>query len=452
MKNPYSLNYLQALLLTLLLPICSIAKMNAQESTKPNIILIIADDLGYADLGCHGSPDVKTPQIDQLAENGVRFTAGYVSAPQCGPSRAGLLSGRYQNRFGFESNEFARKPAIPPSEKLISDRFKSEGYVTGYSGKWGVGNMRASGMDYIPPQRGFDESYWNSDGNFYFGAIPSKHDVQVYRDNDKVEQPFYSTDAFGKEAVKFIKRHREVPFLLLVSFITPHVPMEAKEEDLKRFKDSGYTLRDTMLAMVACMDDNIGMIMKTLKKEKLEENTLIFFISDNGGPTRTNASRNDPFRGVKGDVLEGGIRVPFIMQWKGKLQAGMVYDEPVISLDILPTALAAAGGEVRPEWKLDGVNLLPFLMGEKKGSPHETLYWRFNWLTYKPDWDRWAIRQGDWVLVHNRIGHSLMGLYNVKEDPGQKNNLVRKHPQIASDMLVKWREWDTHNVKGGSVE
>ncbi len=444
---------LQSILLMLfILQTCSMLELNAQEIPKPNVIVIIADDLGYADLGCQGSPDVKTPYIDQLAENGVRFTSGYVSAPQCGPSRAGLLTGRYQNRFGFESNEFARKPAIPTSQKLISDRMKAEGYVTGYMGKWGVGNKRASGLNFIPPQRGFDETYWNSDGNFQFGDIPSIHDVQVYRDNEKVEQPYYSTDAFGSEAVKFIKRHKKDPFLLFVSFIPPHVPMEAKEEDLKRFKEADYTLRDTMLAMVACMDDNIGMIMKTLKKEKLEENTLIFFISDNGGPTRTNASRNDPFRGVKGDLLEGGIREPFIMQWKGKLPAGKVYDEPVISLDILPTALAAAGAEIKPEWKLDGVNLLPYITGKKQGSPHEALYWRFNIWTHKPDWDRWAIRQGDWVLVHNRIGHSLMGLYNITEDPGQENNLVRKHPEKTSEMLMKWRAWDALNVEGGGVE
>jgi len=452
MKYTYSFNHLRALLATILLSVCIVAELKAQENTKPNIVVIIVDDLGYADLGCQGSPDVKTPHIDQLAENGVRFTSAYVTAPQCGPSRAGLLTGRYQNRFGFESNEFARRPAIPVSQKLISDRFKAEGYVTGYMGKWGVGNMRASGMDYIPPQRGFDESYWNSDGNFQFGDIPSIHDVQVYRDNDKVEQPYYSTDAFGSEAVKFIKRHKKEPFLLFVSFIPPHVPMDAKEEDLKRFKDTDYTLRDTMLAMVACVDDNIGMIMKTLENEKLEENTLVFFISDNGGPTRTNASRNDPFSGFKGDLLEGGIREPFIMQWKGRIPAGKVYDEPVISLDILPTALAAAGAEIKPEWQLDGVDLLPYITGKKQGSPHDALYWRFNIWTYKPDWDRWAIREGDWVLVHNRIGHSLMGLYNVTEDPGQENNLVRKHPQKASDMLVKWREWDALNVKGGSVE
>ena len=437
---------------TMVLPADPEPVENAQKADKPNVIVIIADDLGYADLGCHGSPDVKTPYIDQLAENGVRFTSGYVSAPQCGPSRAGLLTGRYQNRFGFESNEFARMPAIPVSQKLISNRFKAEGYVTGYMGKWGVGNLRACGMEYIPPQRGFDESYWNSDGNFQFGAIPSIHDVQVYRDNEEVEQPFYSTDAFGSEAVKFIKRYKEDPFLLFVSFIPPHVPMEAKEEDLLRFKEADFTLRDTMLAMVACVDDNIGKIMTALREEKLEENTLVFFISDNGGATLTNASHNDPFRGYKADLLEGGIRESFIMQWKGKLPAGTVYNEPVISLDILPTALAAAEAVIRPEWQLDGVNLLPYITGKKQGSPHEALYWRFNIWTHKPDWNRWAIRQGDWVLVHNRVGHSMMGLYNIIKDPGQENNLVRKHPDKTSEMLMKWRAWDALNVEGGGVK
>jgi len=368
-KNMYFIKSLQTLLfLCVITSACNATDLNVKKSLKPNIIVILADDLGYADLGCQGSLDVKTPHIDKLAENGIRFTSGYVTAPQCGPSRAGLLTGRYQNRFGFESNEFAYDPGIPRSQPLISERFKKLGYVTGYMGKWGVTSKRHS----YPAQRGFDESYWNQDGNLYFPDTPSKYNVQVKRGNEPVEQPAYSTDAFGSEAVDFIKRHKQDPFFLFVSFITPHVPMEAKEEDLKRLKASGYTLRDTMLAMVACMDDNVGRILKTLENENIEENTLIFFLSDNGGYPG-NASRNDPFRGTKSQMLEGGIREPFLVQWKGRLPAGKVYEEPVISLDILPTAVAAAGAEINQDWKLDGVNLLPFLSGEKRGSTRCTL-------------------------------------------------------------------------------
>ena len=417
----------------------------------PNVIVILVDDLGFADLGCQGSKDVKTPYVDSLAANGVRFSNGYVTAPQCGPSRAGLLSGRYQNRFGFVSNEYARKPAIPPSVKLISDRMKAVGYVTGYSGKWGVGHPLVSGPEYIPPGRGFDESYWNSDGNFYFGNKVTDPGRMVYRDNDLVAMPHYSTDAFGREAVKFIERHQDEPFFLIVSFITPHVPMEAKEEDLARFPNASDPLRRTMLAMVACMDDNVGRILEALRTEDLEEDTLIFFLSDNGGPTKTNASRNDPFRGFKGDVLEGGIHVPFIMQWKGRLPAGTVYKEPVISLDILPTTLAAAGVDIQPEWKLDGVNLLPFLSGEKSGSPHEALYWRFNIWSDKPDLNRWAIRQGDWVLLHNLVGRSPIELHHLAEDEGQARNLARSNPTKLQELQKRFDVWDAEVAKSAAM-
>lgn len=324
---------------------------------------------------------------------------------------------------------------------------KAAGYVTGYMGKWGVGNTR----NFIPPQRGFDESYWNSDGNLYFPDTPSPYDVQVYRNNEAVEQPAYSTDAFGNEAVEFIQRHKEDPFFLFVSFVTPHVPMEAKEEDLKRFKDTGYSLRDTMLAMVACMDDNVGRILETLEQEKLDENTLIFFLSDNGGYPG-NASLNHPFRGTKSQMLEGGIRVPFIVQWKGQLPAGKVYEEPIISLDILPTALAAAGEEIKNEWKLDGVNLLPFLTGEKQGAPHETLCWRFNMWSHKPEKNGWAIRQGDWMLVKNGHARTPQALYNLTDDPGQKNDLSKAQPERVVEMRKKWEEWNAFNVEGGSVK
>ncbi len=329
---------------------------------------------------------------------------------------------------------------------------KAAGYATGYSGKWGVGHPTASGPEYVPPGRGFDETYWNSDGNIMFGEGVTDIGKRVYRDHDLVEMPYYSTDAFGREAVEFIQRHKDEPFFLVASFIPPHVPMEAKEEDLARFPDATDPLRRTMLAMVACMDDNIGRILDTLRKEKLEEDTLIFFLSDNGGPTKQNASRNDPFRGFKGDVLEGGIHVPFIMQWKGKLPAGTIYEEPVISLDILPTTLAAIGADIQPEWELDGVNLLPFLLGKKKGPPHEELYWRFNIWSDKPDLNRWAIRQGDWVLLHNLVGRAPMELHNLAEDPGQTKNLAKAHPERVSEMLKKWEAWSAEHPEPGSVK
>ena len=420
----------------------------AAGERQPNVIVILADDMGYGDLGCQGTvDDVRTPHIDTLAANGVRFTQGYVTAPQCGPSRAAILSGRYQNRIGFESNEWAYNPGITRTVPLISNYLKDQGYTTGYIGKWGVTSKRHS----YPPKRGFDESYWVQDGNIYFPDTPSKYNTQMKRGMDPIDMKEYSTDAFGREAIDFIQRHKEDPFFLFISYITPHEPMEAKEEDLKRFAHIEDELRRTTLAMIACMDDNVGNMLEVLKKEKLEEDTLIFFLSDNGGYPG-NGSLNTPYRGTKSQMLEGGIRVPFIMQWKGTLPAKKVYEEPVISLDILPTSLAAAGGEIKPEWKLDGVNLLPFIQGRDKGLPHEALYWRYKAWSKKPEQDGWAIREGDWMLVRNGWAQTKPALYNLADDPQQKNDLSQSQPERFENMLRKWDAWDVKNIQPGSLE
>jgi len=421
---------------------------NAAAALKPNVIVILADDLGYGDLGCQGSvDDVRTPNLDTLADNGVRFTQGYVTAPQCGPSRAAMLSGRYQNRIGFESNEWAHNPGITRTVPLFSNFMKDRGYATGYIGKWGVTSKRHS----YPPNRGFDESFWVQDGNVYFPNRPSKHNTQMHRGMEDIELKEYSTDAFGREAIDFIQRHKDDPFFLFISYITPHEPMEAKAEDLKRFAHIEDELRRTTLAMIGCMDDNVGNMLNLLKKEKLEEDTLIFFLSDNGGYPG-NGSLNTPYRGTKSQLLEGGIHVPFIMQWKGTLPAGKVYEEPVISLDILPTSLAAAGGEIKPEYQFDGVNLLPFILGKEKGAPHEALFWRYKAWSKKPEQDGWAIREGDWMLVRNGWAQTPPALYNLADDPQQKNDLSKGQPERFENMLRKWNAWDSKNIKPGSLE
>ncbi len=421
---------------------------SAADARQPNVIVVLADDMGYGDLGCQGTvDDVRTPHIDTLAANGVRFTQGYVTAPQCGPSRAAILSGRYQNRFGFESNEWAYNPGIPRSIPMISNYVKDLGYTTGYIGKWGVTSKRHS----YPPKRGFDESYWVQDGNIYFPDTPSKYNTQMKRGMDPITMKEYSTDAFGREAIEFIQRHKEDPFFLFISYITPHEPMEAKEEDLKRFAHIKDELRRTTLAMIACMDDNVGRMLDVLKEEKLEKNTLIFFLSDNGGYP-DNGSLNAPYSGGKSQMLEGGIHVPFIMQWKGTLPAAKVYEEPVISLDILPTTLAAAGGEIRPEWQFDGVNLLPFILGKEEGAPHEALFWRYNAWSSRPELDGWAIREGDWMLVRNGWAQTSPALYNLAQDPKQKYDHSKTQPERFSNLLKKWNAWDAGNVTPGSVE
>ncbi len=417
----------------------SASSLLAQKNNDmPNIIIILTDDLGYADLGCQGSKDVITPHINTIAENGVRFTDGYVTAPQCGPSRAALLTGTYQNRFGFESNEQAFSVGIPANQKIISERLKDAGYVTGYMGKWGVGDSKIR----TPMERGFDVCLWNTSGNRYFPDSPSMHNVQLYKGNKPVELKEYSTDAFGREGVKFIQKYYKKPFFLFLSFITPHVPMEALEKDLVKFSSDLPHGRRTMLAMMSNLDDNVGRVLEALRKKGIEENTMIFFLSDNGGYAG-NSSYNYPFSGTKSQMLEGGIRVPFMVQWKKQLAAGKVYNMPVSSLDILPTAVAAAGMAIDPEWRIDGVNLLPYLSGQNTNAPHDALFWRFNFPKDKPNQHGWAIRKGDWKLVRNGWAQTPPALYNLADDKAEETNLINKYPEKAAEMQKEWESWNS---------
>jgi arylsulfatase A-like enzyme len=443
----------QILIALLLLPLAAQAAVDAaRPARKPNIIVILADDLGYADLGCQGSVEVVSPQIDSLATNGVRFTAGYVSAPQCSPSRAGLITGRYQNRFGFEANwpaGFCGRAGLPVGETTIADRFKAAGYMTGMIGKWHLGESEPM----RPYNRGFTETLWHPNGGVLLPNRKTGFINNLYRGPNPVQVAEYSTDAFGREAAEFIGRHQREPFFLYLAFVPPHWPMEAKPEHLARFAHVPDLHRRTMLAMMASLDENVGRVLAKVRETRLEENTLIFFLSDNGGPTGKarpqpdadfeygqNTSRNDPCRGVKGDLLEGGIRIPFLVQWKGHIPAGKTWDQAVISLDILPTALVAAGVEPQPDGKLDGVNLLPFLAGGKQGAPHDTLCWRFRFPPSQPTRHRWAIRQGDWKLVKNDL--APLGLYNLANDIGERKNLAAEQPDRVRALEAAWKQWD----------
>jgi arylsulfatase A-like enzyme len=435
----------------LLLSCAPLLAGEAQRSNKPNIVIILADDLGYADLGCQGSTEVKTPQIDSIAANGMRCTAGYVTAPQCSPSRAGLMTGRYQNRFGLEANwpPGTVNPGLPLSEVTMADRLKAAGYTTGMVGKWGLGEYEPM----RPYNRGFTETFWHPNGGVMFPDKTTGFISNLRRGAEKVQVAEYSTDAFGREAAEFIDRHQRESFFLYLAFVAPHWPMEAKPEHLAQYGRVPDLHRRTFLAMMASLDENVGRVLAKLRETGLETNTLVFFLSDNGGPTggpRTkpdapfvygiNTSLNTPCRGQKGNTLEGGVRIPFLVQWKGHIPAGKTYDQPIISLDLLPTALAAAGEKVSPKWKLDGVNVLPFLTGAKTGPPHDTLFWRFRFPPEQPVKHRWAIRQGDWKLVKDNL--EPLALYNLAEDVGEQKNLAAEQPKRVRAMEAAWNKWN----------
>ena len=296
----------------------------AAES-QPNIVLIVADDLGYGDLGYLGGKDVPTPNVDKLAADGVRFTSGYVSGPYCSPTRAGLLTGKYQQRFGHEFNP-GQGPnsadiGLSVKETTLANRLKSAGYTTGLVGKWHLGNAEK----FRPPQRGYDEFF-----GFLGGAHPyfiEDRQAPIYRGNEEVKESEYLTDAFTREAVSFIDRHKEKPFFLQLTYNAVHTPMHAKPEHKKQFASIADETRRNYAGMLFAMDEGIGKVVDALQKAGVRENTLIAFISDNGGPP-VNGSSNGSLRGFKATTWEGGVRVPFILNWPGQLQADRDRGQP----------------------------------------------------------------------------------------------------------------------------
>jgi arylsulfatase A-like enzyme len=411
------------------------------EARKPNILFIVGDDMGYADVGFQGCRDIPTPNLDALAKSAVRCTSGYVSAPYCSPCRAGLLTGRYQQKFGHEFNPTGPETGLPLAEKTIANRLKSAGYTTGLVGKWHLGNT----PEMQPPRRGFDE---------FFGFLGGSHSYfkwdGMLRGTEPVNGEEYFTDAFGREACAFIERHRNRPWFLYLAFNAVHTPMHATDERLARFAGIADKQRQTYAAMMLAMDDNIGRVLKKLADTGQAENTFVTFISDNGGPTMPgttmNGSVNDPLRGSKRTTLEGGIRVPFLVSWTNHVKPG-VYDQPVIQLDLTATALEIAGVEAR---NLDGINLLPYFSGEKKGVPHENLYWRFG--------EQMAIRSGNYKLVRydsnveTRTGkrnQPIAGpkLYDLHQDVGETKDLFAAMPDKAKDLQAKWDAWNATLMK-----
>ncbi|HET6456278.1 MAG TPA: sulfatase-like hydrolase/transferase [Armatimonadota bacterium] len=401
---------------------------------KPNVVYIVADDQGYGELSCQGCKDIPTPNIDSIAKNGIRFTNGYVSCPVCSPTRAGLMTGRYQQRFGHEFNPGPAELAepnfgLPLSQKTMADYMKAQGYATGAVGKWHLGYK----PEFYPQKRGFDEFFGFLGGaHSYIDAKADKTNM-VYRGTEQVDEKEYLTTAFGREAASFIERHKDKPFYLYLAFNAVHSPLQSPAGSEDWFKEVTDPKRRTFLTMQKAMDDAVGVVMDKLRTSGLEENTLVIFLSDNGGPTPSTTSKNDPLSGFKGQTLEGGIRIPYMMQWKGHVPAGKVDDRPVISLDILPTAVALAGG--KPGANVDGVNLLPYVTGKKSGDPHQYLFWRYG--------DQSAVRGGDWKLV-SREGTTQ--LYNLADDIKESKDLAAEEADKFSELDAAYKAWDAKNI------
>ena len=455
-----------------LILVLGLACSSSPSSAPPNIVVIVADDLGYNDLGAYGSGIIRTPHIDALAGGGARLTDGYVSAAVCSPSRAGLYTGRYQPRFGYEFNTSGRDTAVglPTDQRTLADMLKSAGYATGLVGKWHLGKSR----EHHPLSRGFDEYFGHlSGGTTYIdsreegvqswpagNAPTTRPDASaIYDGFDKVEVEEYLTDVFAEKAVSFIRRHGDRPFFLMITPNAPHTPLQATAEYARRYEGVEEDGRRIFAAMVSSVDDLVGKVVEELDAHGVRENTLIAFLSDNGciKYLSQDVCSNDPLRGSKRFHLEGGIRVPFIFNWPGGLLAGSVFEHPVISLDLFATLAAAAGSD---ETAQDSVNLLPYLRGEVAEPPHEFLFWRAkpNIAVRSGKWKLWKVNKSDQTLDDFTLGgrrlpgveypgDSPLGqmtvLYDLSADVGEQVNLADQHPDVVARLEAALEDWNS---------
>ena len=424
--------------------------LNAQHN-KPNIIVIMTDDMGYADVGFNGCKDIPTPNIDRIANEGIRFDEGYVSFPVCGPSRAGFLTGRYQDRFGFTTN-----PSIDPNnpiaglpieEETMAQVLKKANYNNAIIGKWHMGTNAV----FHPLERGFDYFYgFLSGGHHYFpekltlnnlSEVKRKwqwYSTKIIENRAPVEIKEYLTDALSNAAVNFIDKQvkDDQQFMLYLAYNAPHTPLQANEKYLSRFPNIKDKKRKTYAAMVSAVDDGVGRVLDALKEQALDEDTIIVFLSDNGG-ARNNGSDNGPLRGLKGDLFEGGVRVPFAIRWKGVIPEGNSYKNPVSSLDIMATIVAQTNVKINPERPLDGVDLIPFLIGKNNGAPHEYLFWR------KWEQNAMAIRHGNYKLVANKKqDQETPELFDLSTDISESKNLKSEKLKISKDLQKEWNNWN----------
>ena len=424
-----------------------------QDKDKPNLIVIMTDDMGYADVGFNGCKDIPTPNIDSIAYNGAHIVNGYVSFPVCGPSRAGFITGRYQDRFGFTKNPTIDPTndiaGLPLDEKTIAEVLHKEGYKSAIVGKWHLGTH----PNFHPLKRGFDYFYgFLSGGHNYFMnqlTIENLENVKSkwawyktkLRENHKTLEfedykTDYLTDELSEAGLRFINKQAEnnQSFFLFLAYNAPHTPMHATEKYLSRFPDIEDKKRKTYAAMVSAVDDGVGNVLRTLKDNGIEENTLIVFLSDNGG-AHNNASKNTPLRGTKGSVYEGGLRVPFAMQWKGVIPANTSYEESVSSLDIMASIVDILDIKTNPKKPLDGVNIIPYLTGKKKGAPHEYLFWR------KWEQNAMAAINADYKLLKVKK-NAETEFYNLKKDVSEKENIKGSNSKKVQEIQKEWDKWN----------
>tara|TARA_B100000945_G_C20384375_1_gene598900 strand:- start:173 stop:1582 length:1410 start_codon:yes stop_codon:yes gene_type:complete len=435
------IRFLFILSLTLNLISCDFSNDN-----PPNIIVIISDDQGYADVGFHGSKEIFTPNIDRIANNGVFFTEGYVSYAVCSPSRAGLITGRYQNRFGYTRNILlAPKDSLmglPLSEQTLPEVLNNVNYKTKAIGKWHLGAHESL----VPEKRGFDEFFgFLIGGHRYFPDDLTLNDLtqarrqmdgyitRIYDNGKRIDTKKYLTEELSDNAVNFIDDNSDNPFFMYLSYNAPHTPLQATQRDLERNSHIDIEKRRTYAAMVSSMDDGIGLILDKLEEKNISDNTIVIFFSDNGGVEWYNFSDNGPLRGIKGDFFEGGIRVPFAMQWPKKIRAGIKYDRPIIALDIFATVASAAKAEKYIKNKIDGVNLLPYLNGDKNESPHEYLYWK------NPDKDIDVVRDERYKYL--RIKNEEY-VFDLKNDMSEESNIIDSSKPIYDRLKSKFKEWE----------
>lgn len=430
------------ILFPLALILLSLNAFSQQLTKKPNVIVIVSDDAGYADFGSYGGKEIPTPNIDLLAKNGTRFTDAYVTASVCAPSRAGILTGMYQQRFGFEhnvsknmtGNYIEEDAGMDPEIKTIGDQMQANGYKTIAIGKWHQGDY----AKHFPTKRGFDEFYGFVGGHRNFfgykeGVAPSK--LLALYDNQKIvpeKEITYLTDMFTNKAKSFVTQNKEKPFFMYLAYNAVHTPMNAKKDLMNQFAHIRDPERRAYASMMKSLDDGVGELVQTLRDNNLYDNTLIVFINDNGAATN-NSSDNGKLRGLKGSKWEGGIRVAYIMQWPAKVPANKTYSNMVSALDITSTAIAAGKGEAIEGQKLDGKNLVPYLKCSLKGKPHKDLFWRRGIAA--------AVRSGKWKLIRSGPENPVL-LFNLDKDVSETNNLAASHPAKVKALLKKIENWE----------